>query len=42
MVRWIFEALILIAGRKEDAHIQLAVMGILFNTHHLVYKVIGE
>ena len=28
--------------RREDARIQLSVMGILFNTHHLVYKVIGE
>ena len=38
----VFEAIILIAGLQPDADIQLAVMGILFSTHSLVFMVNGE
>ena len=37
----VFEAIILIAGLQPDADIQLAVMGILFSTHSLVFMVNG-
>ncbi|GAX79084.1 hypothetical protein CEUSTIGMA_g6524.t1 [Chlamydomonas eustigma] len=34
---WIFEAVILIAGKGENAAVQLPVMGILFSLHSLVF-----
>ena len=36
---WVFEALILITGHRANAKVQIAVMGVLFNTHHLVYMI---
>ncbi|GFR48036.1 hypothetical protein Agub_g9868 [Astrephomene gubernaculifera] len=38
---WTYEAVILIAGLLPDAHVQLGAMGLAFNTHGLLFMVVG-